>query len=85
MTAQPERPLDEGGVRMPKLAADLRVVDADSHMTELSETDSPQPTCLHPNLVEMVSEQVASLRPETQRKIMGENAVKLYRLSPTGA
>jgi hypothetical protein len=34
MTAQPERPLDEGGVRMPKLAAGLRVVDADSHMTE---------------------------------------------------
>jgi predicted TIM-barrel fold metal-dependent hydrolase len=49
------------------------------------ETDFPHPTCLHPNPVEMVSEKVASLRPETQRKIMGENAVKLYRLSPTGA
>ena len=28
----------------------------------------------------MVREKVSTLRPETQRKVMGENAVKLYRL-----
>jgi len=49
------------------------------------ETDFPYPTCLHPNPFEMVTEKVASLRPETQRKIMGENAAKQYRLAPAGA
>ena len=44
------------------------------------ETDFPHPTCLHPNPVEAVREQVASLRPDTQRKVMGENAAKLYRV-----
>ena len=44
------------------------------------ETDFPHPTCLHPNPFEMVSEKIASLRPETQRKVMGANAVELYRI-----
>ena len=44
------------------------------------ETDFPHPTCLHPNPVEAVRDRVATLRPETQRKVMGENAAKLYRL-----
>ena len=44
------------------------------------ETDFPHPTSLHPNPSE-VTEQVSSLRPETQRKIMGANAVRLYRLT----
>jgi len=44
------------------------------------ETDFPHPTCLHPNPLEMVSEKIASLRPETQRKVMGGNAAKLYKL-----
>ena len=61
------------------------LVDAVGEDNVMFETDFPHPTCLHPNPVELVSEKVASLRPETQRKIMGENAVKLYRLSPTGA
>jgi predicted TIM-barrel fold metal-dependent hydrolase len=44
------------------------------------ETDFPHPTCLHPNPVEAVSARVATLRPETQRKLMGENAAELYRI-----
>jgi hypothetical protein len=35
------------------------------------ETDFPHPTCLYPSPVEIVSEKVASLRPESQRNIMG--------------
>lgn len=35
---------------------------------------------LHPDPVGMVSDTIATLRPETQRKIMGENAAKLYRV-----
>jgi len=46
------------------------------------ETDFPHPTCLHPKPLKMVSEKIATLRPETQRKVMGANAVELYRLSP---
>jgi predicted TIM-barrel fold metal-dependent hydrolase len=44
------------------------------------ETDFPHPTSLHPDPVAMVSPKVSTLRPETQRKVMGENAAKLYRV-----
>jgi predicted TIM-barrel fold metal-dependent hydrolase len=44
------------------------------------ETDFPHPTCLHPSPLDLVRDKVSTLRPETQRKVMGENAVKLYRL-----
>jgi predicted TIM-barrel fold metal-dependent hydrolase len=44
------------------------------------ETDFPHPTCLHPDPLGMVEEKLATLRPETQRKVMGDNAIKLYRL-----
>ena len=44
------------------------------------ETDFPHPTCLHPDPLEIVEEKIGTLRPETQRKVMGENAVRLYRL-----
>jgi predicted TIM-barrel fold metal-dependent hydrolase len=44
------------------------------------ETDFPHPTCLHPRPLDIIAKKVASLRPETQRKVMGGNAAKLYRL-----
>ncbi|MBL7501297.1 amidohydrolase family protein, partial [Frankia sp. CN7] len=44
------------------------------------ETDFPHPTSLHPDPIGMVSEKISTLRPETQRKVMGENAAKLYRI-----
>ncbi|CAO5152807.1 Amidohydrolase [Frankia sp. AiPs1] len=44
------------------------------------ETDFPHPTSLHPNPLEIVAETIATLRPETQRKVMGENGAKLYRV-----
>ena len=56
------------------------LIDAVGEDTIMFETDFPHPTSLHPNPVEMVSEKVATLRPETQRKVMGENAAKLYRV-----
>ncbi len=62
---------------------DLRhLVDAVGEDNVMFEAEFPHPTCLYPNPVEIVSEKVASLRPESQRKIMGENAAKLSRLSP---
>ncbi|MDA8046474.1 MAG: amidohydrolase family protein [Actinomycetota bacterium] len=56
------------------------LIDAVGEDKVLFETDFPHPTCLHPNPVEMVAEKVATLRPETQRKVMGENAARLYRI-----
>lgn len=44
------------------------------------ETDFPHPTSLHPDPIAMVSEKISTLRPESQRKVMGENAAKLYRV-----
>jgi predicted TIM-barrel fold metal-dependent hydrolase len=44
------------------------------------ETDFPHPTCLHPDPINLVTEKISALRPETQRKVMGENAERLYRL-----
>ena len=44
------------------------------------ETDFPHPTCLYPSPVEAIDEAVSSLRPETQARVMGDNARKLSRL-----
>ena len=44
------------------------------------ETDWPHPTCLYPSPLAVVEEKIAALRPETQRKVMGETALALYRL-----
>ena len=46
----------------------------------LFETDFPHPTCLYPNPLASVEAKMETLAPETQRKIFGENAKKLYRL-----
>jgi predicted TIM-barrel fold metal-dependent hydrolase len=56
------------------------LVDAVGEDNIMFETDFPHPTCLHPNPLEAVREKVSALRPESQRKLMGENAAKLYRL-----
>jgi predicted TIM-barrel fold metal-dependent hydrolase len=46
----------------------------------LFETDFPHPTCLYPNPLQTVEKKMATLAPDVQRKIYGENARKLYRL-----
>ncbi len=46
----------------------------------LFETDFPHPTCLYPAPLEFMAEKMNTLRPETRRKVMGENAARLYRL-----
>jgi predicted TIM-barrel fold metal-dependent hydrolase len=54
--------------------------DAVGEDNVLFETDFPHPTCLYPRPVEQVADQLAQLRPSTRRKLLGENALKLYRL-----
>ena len=46
----------------------------------LFETDFPHPTCLYPKPLDTVAEKMSVLAPDVQRKILGENAAKLYRL-----
>ncbi len=46
----------------------------------LFETDFPHPTCLYPDPLGTVEAKMATLSPEAQAKILGENARKLYRL-----
>jgi predicted TIM-barrel fold metal-dependent hydrolase len=48
--------------------------------TVLFETDFPHPTCLYPAPLDTVAEKMNTLRPESRRKVMGENAARLYRL-----
>ncbi len=56
------------------------LIDSVGEGNVMFETDFPHPTCLHPSPLEQVSEKIATLRPETQRKVMGGNAAALYRV-----
>jgi uncharacterized protein len=44
------------------------------------ETDFPHPTCLYPDPLATAAANMGDLDPAVQRKILGENGVKLYRL-----
>src|SRR5262245_42658009 len=54
--------------------------DAVGEDNVLFETDFPHPTCIYPKPIEQVADKLSMLRPSTQRKLLSDNAVKLYRL-----
>jgi predicted TIM-barrel fold metal-dependent hydrolase len=56
------------------------LIDSVGEDNILFETDFPHPTCLYPGPLDTVAEKMGTLRPESRRKIMGENAARLYRL-----
>jgi predicted TIM-barrel fold metal-dependent hydrolase len=56
------------------------LVEAVGEDSILFETDFPHPTCLYPDPLASVADKMQTLSPEARRKIMGENARKLYRL-----
>ena len=56
------------------------LVEAVGEDNILFETDFPHPTCMYPNPLETVAPKMATLSEEARRKILGENARKLYRL-----
>jgi predicted TIM-barrel fold metal-dependent hydrolase len=56
------------------------LIDAVGEDSILFETDFPHPTCLYPNPLQTVEAKLATLSPEARRKILGENARKLYRI-----
>jgi predicted TIM-barrel fold metal-dependent hydrolase len=44
------------------------------------ETDFPHPTCLYPDPLSTAAANMQSLDPAVQRKILGENGTRLYRI-----
>jgi predicted TIM-barrel fold metal-dependent hydrolase len=56
------------------------LIDSVGEDNVLFETDFPHPTCLYPGPLDTVEEKMMTLRPETRRKVMGDNAAELYRL-----
>ena len=56
------------------------LIDTVGEDNVMFETDFPHPTSLHPDPLTKVAAQIGTLREDTQRKVMGGNAVKLYRL-----
>ena len=59
------------------LASVVRQVGEDNI---LFETDFPHPTCLYPDPLKTAASNMRELSPAAQRKILGENAAKLYGL-----
>jgi predicted TIM-barrel fold metal-dependent hydrolase len=59
------------------LASVVRQVGEDNI---LFETDFPHPTCLYPDPLKTAATNMRELSPAAQRKILGENAAKLYGL-----
>jgi predicted TIM-barrel fold metal-dependent hydrolase len=55
----------------------LDYIGADNVMWE---TDFPHPTCLHPEAVRRSAEALSKVGPENLRKIMQDNAAKLYNI-----
>ena len=56
------------------------MVDAVGEDNLMFETDFPHPTCLYPDPLKTARENMVGLAPSTQRKILSENATRLYRL-----
>ena len=44
------------------------------------ETDYPHPTCLYPDPLERVAKALDGVSPESQRKLLQDNAAKLYHM-----
>jgi uncharacterized protein len=59
------------------LAALIGSVGEDNIMFE---TDFPHPTCLYPDPLKTAEANLRDLAPTVRRKILGDNAVRLYRL-----
>jgi predicted TIM-barrel fold metal-dependent hydrolase len=47
----------------------------------LFETDFPHPTCMYPDPLGTIEARMSKLRAQTRRKVLGENAARLYRLA----
>ncbi len=60
----------------------IRKIGADNIMFE---TDLPHPTCLYPSIQEKITETLGGLDESVQRKVLYENAARVYQLEVPGA
>jgi predicted TIM-barrel fold metal-dependent hydrolase len=58
----------------------VKLVDSIGADNLLFETDFPHPTCLYPDPLKTADANLGALPPDARRKILGDNAVALYRL-----
>jgi uncharacterized protein len=56
------------------------LIDSVGEDNVMFETDFPHPTCLYPDPLSTARENLGGLSDAVQRKILGDNAAKLYRL-----
>jgi uncharacterized protein len=56
------------------------LIDSVGEDNVLFSTDFPHPTCLYPAPLEAIAGAMSTLRESTRRKVLGENAARLYRL-----
>ena len=56
------------------------LIEAVGEDSILFETDFPHPTCLYPDPLKTADQNLAELSESVQRKVLGENAAKLYHL-----
>jgi predicted TIM-barrel fold metal-dependent hydrolase len=56
------------------------LIDAVGEDSILFETDFPHPTCLYPDSLEHVAISLAEVGPDVARKVLQDNAAKLYRI-----
>ena len=56
------------------------VIDSIGVDNIMFETDYPHPTCLYPDPLERVAKSLDGLSPDTKRKLLQDNAAKLYHI-----
>src|SRR5207244_365647 len=56
------------------------VIDALGVDNVMFETDFPHPTCLYPNSLEQVVDVLAPFSADARRKLMSENAARVYNI-----
>lgn len=56
------------------------VIDSIGIDNIMFETDYPHPTCLYPDPLERVAKALEGISPEAQRKLLQDNAAKLYHV-----
>jgi len=57
------------------------VIDSIGVDNLMFETDYPHPTCLYPDPLERVAKALDGISAESQRKLLQDNAAKLYHIA----
>lgn len=72
-----------GGMDIPRTLASISTILFMNNM--MVETDFPHPTCLYPGPRKKIEQALAPLPVEAQRKLLYENAARVYHLDLAGS